>query len=92
MTTPSIIIFAIAAIFYCLTWVYIRQLIRDVNANPGKRVSLWWWLSVWKRHRSLYPASAVRKHIVGCIGITVALCLIVFVIEAQRGFARLNLR
>jgi energy-coupling factor transporter transmembrane protein EcfT len=93
MTTPSIIIFAIAAIFYCLTWVYIRQLVRDVNANPGqKRVSLWWWLSGWKRHRSLYPASAVRARILACISTTAALLLVVFVIEVRHMFARLNLR
>jgi hypothetical protein len=91
MTTPSIIIFSVAVAFYCLTWVYIRQLVREVNANPGhKRVSLWWWPSGWKRHRSLYPTSVVRKRLVGCIAITVALGLVVFVIEVRHLFVRLN--
>ena len=93
MTTPSIIIFTIAAAFYALAWVYIRRLVRDVNASPGEKpVSLWWWLSGWKPHRSLYPASAVRKRILGCISAAVALLLVVFVIEARQMFMRVNLR
>ena len=33
MTTPSVIFFCIAAIFYVLAWAYIRQLVRDVNSR-----------------------------------------------------------
>ena len=33
MTTPSIVLFCIAALFYVFTWVYIRQLVRDVNSE-----------------------------------------------------------
>jgi hypothetical protein len=91
MTTPSIIIFTVAAAFYGLTWVYICQLVRGVNAHPGqKRVSVWWWLSGWKRHRSLYPASVVRKRLLGCIASTVVLGLVALVIEVRHMFAGLN--
>jgi hypothetical protein len=93
MTTPSIIIFSVAAVFYVMAWVYIRRLVRDVNASPGQKpVSLWWWLSGWKPHRTLYPASGVRKRVLGCISAAVALGLVVFVIEARHMFTRLNLR
>jgi len=61
-----------------------------MRGRVQKRVSFWWWLSGWKPHRSLYPTSVVRKRIFGCMAITVALCLVVFVIEARHMFTRLN--
>ena len=88
---PSLIIFAVPAVFYVLAWVYIRQLVRDVNsAATDSRVSLWKWHRGWKRHRTLFPASVVRKRISGCIGLTVALGLIAFGIEARHLFYRVN--
>jgi hypothetical protein len=41
MTPPSVIFFCIAAIFYVLAWVYVRQLVRDVNSEPtGHPISM----------------------------------------------------
>jgi len=91
MTTPSLIIFSIAAFFYLLTWVYIRQLIRDMNANSiAPHVSIWWWLKGWNRHRTQFPASPVRRRILACIVLTVSFGLIAFGIEAHQMFLRLR--
>jgi hypothetical protein len=41
MTTPSVAFFCIAALFYVFTWVYIRQLVREVNSEPsGRHISV----------------------------------------------------
>ncbi len=89
MTTPSAVIFSISAVFYVLTWVYIRQLVRDVNLDAtAPRVSLWRWNKGWGRHRTQFPGSPVRKRIVECIALAVALGLIAFVIEVRRMFIR----
>jgi len=91
MTTPSVIIFCIAAIFYVLAWVYIRQLLRDVNSDPtGQHISLWRWHKGWSRHRSLFPNSPVRQRLVGCIALTATLGLIAFAIEARLMLLRLR--
>jgi len=90
MTTPSVIFFSIAAIFYVLTWIYIRQLVRDVNGGQlGQRVSLWRWHKGWSCHRALFPNSRVRQRLVGCMALTVALALIAFAIEARTMLLRL---
>ena len=84
MTTPFLILFCIGAIFYLLTWVYIRQLVREVNSQPsGERVSLWWWPKGWSRHRALFPMSVVRRRLVACMALTVTFGLIAFAIEAR---------
>jgi hypothetical protein len=84
MTTPSVVFFCIAALFYGFTWVYIRQLVREVNSEPsGRRISVWRWRKGWSRHRALFPDSRVRQRLVGCIVLTVALGLIAFAIEVR---------
>ena len=84
MTTPSVILFCIASIFYVLACVYIRQLVRDVNSVPtGQHISLWRWHKGWSRHRALFPNSRVRQRLVGCMALTVTLALVVFAIEAR---------
>jgi len=41
MTTPAAIIFTVALIPYVLAWVYIRQLVREVNSDvTGPHVSI----------------------------------------------------
>jgi hypothetical protein len=90
MTTPSAVIFSIAAVFYLLTWVYIRQLVRDVNMDASApHVPLWRWHKGWRRHRAQFPGSPVRKRIVECIALAVVLGLIAFAIEARQMFLRL---
>jgi hypothetical protein len=90
MTTPSVILFSIAATFYVLAWVCIRQLVRDVNGEPtGQRVSLCRWHKGWSRHRALFPNSRVRQRLVGCMALTVALALIAFAIEVRLMLLRL---
>ena len=72
MTTPPLVFFCVAAIFYLLTWVYIRRLVRDVNSEPsGQHVSLLRWRNGWSRHRTLFPCSIVRQRLVACIALTV---------------------
>jgi hypothetical protein len=89
MTTPSIVLFCIAALFYVFTWVYIRQFVRDVNSEPtGQRISLWRWRKGWSRHRDLFPDSRVRQRLVGCVALTATFALIAFVIEARHMFLR----
>lgn len=84
MTTPSILLFSVALLFYAFAWVYIRQLVRDVNRQPTEQqISVWRWNKAWGRHRLLFPQSQVRKRLTGCIAITVILGLIAFVIEAR---------
>jgi hypothetical protein len=84
MTTPSIVLFCIAALFYVFTWVYIRQLVRDMNSEPtGQRISLWRWRKGWSRHRALFPNSRVRQRLAGCIALTVTFGLIAFAIEVR---------
>jgi len=90
MTTPSNIFFCLAAIFYVVVWVYIRQLVRDVNGDStGQHISLWRWHKGWSRHRALFPNSVVRLRIVGCMVLTVAFALIAFAIEARQMLLRL---
>ena len=84
MTTPSVVFFCSAALFYVFTWVYIRQLVREGNSEPtGQRVSLWRWHKGWSRHRALFPDSRVRQRLAGCIALTVTLGLIAFAIEVR---------
>ena len=91
MTTPSVIFFSIAAIFYVLAWVYIRQLVRDVNSEPtGQHISVWRWHNGWSRHRALFPNSPVRQRLVGCMALTVTLARIAFAIEARLMLLRLT--
>ena len=90
MTTPSIIFFCLAAIFYVVALVYIRQLVRDVNSQPtGQHISLWRWHKGWSRHQALFPNSAVRQRLVGCMALTVTFALIAFAIEARQMLLRL---
>jgi hypothetical protein len=87
MTTPPLVFFCVAAIFYLLTWVYIRRLVRDVNSEPsGQHVSLLRWRNGWSRHRTLFPCSIVRQRLVACIALTVTFGLIAFAIEARLMF------
>ena len=83
MTTPAQIIFTVALIPYVLAWVYIRQLVREVNSDvTGPHVSMWWWwLKGWRLHQTRFPVSRVRKRIVGCMALTVGLGLTAFGIE-----------
>jgi len=90
MTTPSIIFFCLAAIFYVAALVFIRQLVRDVNSEPtGQHISLWRWRKGWSRHRALFPNSIVRQRLVGCIALTVVFAIIAFAIEARQMLLRL---
>ena len=90
MTTPALVIFSIAAIVYVLTWVYIRQFIRDVNTDlTTPHVSVWNWTKGWHRHRIQFPDSPVRKRILTCIAATVTLGLVAFVIQARYMFFKL---
>ena len=89
MTTPSLVIFGIAAIFYILTWVYVRQLIREVNADPtAPHVSMWRWHKGWNRHRTRFPSSPVRRRILACIALTVIFGLVAFGIEVRQMLLR----
>jgi hypothetical protein len=91
MTTPSVVLFCVAAIFYLLTWVYIRQLVRDVNSEPSaKLVPLWRWQKGWKRHRALFPTSVVRQRLIVCMAFTITFGLIAFAIQARLMFLRLR--
>jgi hypothetical protein len=93
MTTPSLIAFDAALVFYALTWLFIRQLVRDVNADAtNQRVSLWKWHKGWKTHRLLFPVSETRTRILGCIGLTALLMLVSFGIEVHHMIERMNLR
>ena len=84
MPISSRILFGVAAVFYGLSWVYIRQLVSQVNGDSAiKSLSLLRWYRGWKRHRDLFPGSPVRKRIVGAIALTVALGLAAFVIAAR---------
>ncbi len=91
MSTPSLILFGIAFLFYLLTWKYICQIVREVNADstsPG--VSMWKWHRGWRIHRQLFPASLVRLRLVGCVIATVGLGLLAFCIEASNLVTRLH--
>jgi hypothetical protein len=91
MTTPSIIFFCVAAIFYLLTWVHIRQVVRDVNSeSSGQQISLWQWRKGWSRHRALFPTSVVRQRLIACMTLTVTFGLIAFAIEARLMLFRLR--
>ena len=84
MTTPSVIFLCIAAIFYVLVWVDIRQLLRDVNREPtGQHISLWRWHKGWSRHRALFPDSRLRQRLAGNMALTVILALMAFAMEAR---------
>ena len=84
MALSSAIFFSVAFVFYLVTWVYIRQLVRDVNGDAtGPHVSIWRWIKAWCRHRLLFPTSSVRKRLATCIGLTVIFGLIGFVIQAR---------
>jgi len=84
MSPASAVIFSVAAIFYLLSWKYIRQLIREVNSRDTKsRVSIWWWQRGWKMHTQFFPRSAVRGHIAFCIALTAGLVLVAFCIEVR---------
>jgi hypothetical protein len=85
-----VIFFCVAAIFYVVAWIYIRQLVRDVNSEPtGQYISLWRWHKGWSRHRALFPKSAVRQRLVDCMALTVTFALIAFAIEARQMLLRL---
>jgi hypothetical protein len=89
MTTPSIIFFCLAAIFYMVALAYIRQLVRDVNGElNGPHISLWRWHKGWSRHRALFPNSAVRQRLIGCMALTVTFALIAFAIEVRQMLLR----
>ena len=89
MPVSSRILFGVAAVFYGLSWVYIRQLVNQVNADSAtKLVSLWRWHRGWGRHRDLFPGSPVRKRIVATIGFTVAFGLAAFVITVREMSSR----
>jgi hypothetical protein len=86
MTTLAEIIFTTAFIPYLLAWLYIRQLVREVNGDGAiiPRVSIWsWWPRGWRLHKTLFPVSRVRTLIIVCVALTVALGLIAFGIEVQ---------
>ncbi len=85
----SAIIFCIAAVFYVLAWIYIRQLVREVNRESTTHVSMFRWNKGWSRHRTLFPDSRVRQRIVGCLTLTAILGLIALAIEARLMFLRL---
>jgi hypothetical protein len=85
-TTPAII-FSVAFVFYILTWKYILQMVREVNANAiGNKVSIWRWQKGWRRHKQSFPASSVRQRLAGCIALTAVLGLVAFGIEVQDKF------
>ena len=87
MSTISIIMFGVALVFYALTWKYIRQLVRDVNAKAMEnRVSIWRWHQGWRIHSQFFPTSSVRPRLVACIALTVGLGLVAFCIEARNIF------
>jgi hypothetical protein len=87
MSPTSIIIFVVALVFYVLTWKYIRQMVRDVNAKTtANRVSIWRWHKGWRMHSQFFPTSSVRPRIVACIALTVGLGLVAFCIEARNLF------
>jgi hypothetical protein len=91
MTMLSVIFVCIAAIFYVVAWVYIRRLVRDVNSEPnGQHIPIWRWHKGWSRHRALFPNSAVRQRLVGCMALTVIFALIAFGIEAHQMLLRLR--
>jgi hypothetical protein len=93
MSTISTVIFCVALIFYALTWKYIRQLVREVNAKVTEdRVSMWRWHNGWQMHSQLFPTSPVRPRLVACIALTVGLGLVAFSIEARNMFVHLNVR
>jgi hypothetical protein len=87
MSTTSTIILGVALVFYVLTWKYIRQLVRDVNARAtGNSVSIWRWQKAWRMHSQLFPKSSVRPRLVACFALTVGLGLVSFCIEARNLF------
>jgi hypothetical protein len=91
MSTPTVVLFCVAAIFYLLTWVYIRQLVRDVNSEPSaKLLSVCRWHKGWKRHRALFPTSVVRQRLIACMALTVTFGLIAFAIQARLMLLRLR--
>jgi hypothetical protein len=93
MSTISAVIFSVALVFYALTWKYIRQLVRDVNANATESsVSIWRWHKGWRMHSQFFPRSSVRVRLVVCIALTVGLGLVAFCIEARNMFVHLNVR
>jgi hypothetical protein len=91
MSTLTVVLFCVAAIFYLLTWVYIRQLVRDVNNEPSEKLlSVWRWRKGWKRHRALFPTSVVRQRLMACMALTVTFGLIAFAIQARLMLLRLR--
>lgn len=91
MSTASAVLFSVAFGFYVLTWVYIRQLVQDVNTHRTEaHVSILRWHKGWKRHRALFPSSPVRSKVLTCVFLTVAFGLIAFGIEARQMFLRLH--
>lgn len=91
MSMPTVVLCCVAAIFYLLTWVYIRQLVRDVNSEPSaKLLSVWRWHKGWKRHRALLPTSVVRQRLIACMALTVIFGLIAFAIQARLMLLRLR--
>ena len=52
--------------------------------NPA-HVSIRWWMKGWGIHKQLFPASVVRKRVVGCIALTLALGLTKFAVDAHAG-------
>ena len=87
MSTISIVMFGVALVFYALTWKYIRQLVRDVNAKAMEnRVSIWRWPQGWRIHSHFFPTSSVRPRLVAFIALTVGLGLVAFCIEARNIF------
>ena len=55
MSTPSLILFSIALVFYLLTWKYIRQLVREVNE-----------VNIRDKHHSLQGYGTVDKRRAAC--------------------------
>jgi hypothetical protein len=93
MSTPSLVLFSIALVFYLLTCKYILQLVREVNRESTiQSVSIWNWHKGWKVHRTLFPTSSVRMRLLASIVVTVALALVAFCVEARNMVARLQPR
>jgi hypothetical protein len=91
MSTTAAVIFCLALVFYVLTWKYIRQFVRDVNAKATEnRVSIWGWHKGWRIHSQFFPTSSVRSRLVACIALTVGLGLVAFCIEARNMFVQLS--
>jgi len=76
MTVLSYMLFLWAFVTYFLLLKQIMHLVQESKkTNSTVRFNRFWWIPAWKVHRAEYPASPIRRNIIGLFAVTFVLMI-----------------